>query len=253
MMYVHGFMSGANGAKQRQLQDEFKGQYRVIAPELDGDPDKSLNIINETIRTEKPSVIVGSSLGGWMATMCDSKDAKIIIVNPCTKPEEELARWLNEPQTYFCKRLDGVQTYLLTDTILNKYKKYDFDRKVLENKERIYALCSEYDELLGTRHIERLKPLLPENHLLIKDDFGHQCKDMGLHHLYNLIQFAISGVNQSYIDFYINFYKDTYGLTPAETANIRETGATISDVLILRKNIKVATDGNQAKFYPDQS
>ena len=32
MMYLHGFMSGANGAKQRQLQRQFKGRYRVIAP-----------------------------------------------------------------------------------------------------------------------------------------------------------------------------------------------------------------------------
>lgn len=31
MMYLHGFMSGANGAKQRQLQRQFKGRYRVIA------------------------------------------------------------------------------------------------------------------------------------------------------------------------------------------------------------------------------
>ena len=35
MMYLHGFMSGANGAKQRQLQRQFKDRYRVIAPEVD--------------------------------------------------------------------------------------------------------------------------------------------------------------------------------------------------------------------------
>ena len=46
MMYLHGFMSGANGAKQRQLQRQFKGRYRVIAPELDADPDSSLEVIN---------------------------------------------------------------------------------------------------------------------------------------------------------------------------------------------------------------
>uniref|UniRef100_UPI00256F3109 hypothetical protein n=1 Tax=Duncaniella freteri TaxID=2530391 RepID=UPI00256F3109 len=42
MMYLHGFMSGANGVKQRQLQRQFKDRYRVIAPELDADPDSSL-------------------------------------------------------------------------------------------------------------------------------------------------------------------------------------------------------------------
>ena len=49
MMYLHGFMSGANGAKQRQLQRQFKGRYRVIAPELDADPDSSLEVINRKL------------------------------------------------------------------------------------------------------------------------------------------------------------------------------------------------------------
>ena len=67
MMYVHGFMSGSNGAKQRQLQKQFKGRFRVIAPELDADPDKSLEILNRIIEDEKPEIIVGTSLGGWNA------------------------------------------------------------------------------------------------------------------------------------------------------------------------------------------
>ena len=56
MMYLHGFMSGANGSKQRQLQKLFKGRYRVIAPELDADPDHSLDVINKTIKAEKPKI-----------------------------------------------------------------------------------------------------------------------------------------------------------------------------------------------------
>lgn len=41
MIYIHGFMSGANEAKQKQLQKHFKNRYRVIAPEIDADPDKA--------------------------------------------------------------------------------------------------------------------------------------------------------------------------------------------------------------------
>ena len=69
MMYLHGFMSGANGAKQRQLQKHFKGRWRVIVPELDADPEKSLAIIDELIEKERPEIIVGTSLGAWMAMM----------------------------------------------------------------------------------------------------------------------------------------------------------------------------------------
>ena len=63
MMYIHGFMSGANGAKQGQLQRHFKNRYRVIAPELDADPDKSLSLINELIGKANPEIIIGTSLG----------------------------------------------------------------------------------------------------------------------------------------------------------------------------------------------
>lgn len=192
MMYLHGFMSGANGAKQRQLQKLFKGRYRVIAPELDADPDHSLDIINKTIETEKPEIIIGTSLGGWMAIVCDSGNADIVVVNPVTRPEIQLKHWVGDERTYFCKRLDGVQTYTLTDETLNKYTKYSAMNDITQKRDYIFALCSTADELLGTSHVEIIKDILPQSQLMIVDDFGHQCKDAGMTHLYNLIEQAIN-------------------------------------------------------------
>lgn len=188
MMYVHGFMSGANGAKQKQLQDHFEGRYRVIAPELDADPDKSLAILNEIIERERPEIIIGTSLGGWMTLMCDSNDAKLVIVNPSTEPQITLARWLEEPQEYFCKRLDGVQTYTLTQEVLGKYMKFDTLGEVKKKLNRLYSLCSTQDELIGTRHIDMLQPIMDTEHLMIVDDFGHQCRDAGMAHLFDILE-----------------------------------------------------------------
>lgn len=120
IMYLHGFMSGANGAKQRQLQKQFKGRYRVIAPELDADPESSLEIINREIERVRPEIIIGSSLGGFMALECKPGNADVVIVNPCLFPQTQLAQWVGEEHTYFCKRLDGVQTYTLTQETLDK-------------------------------------------------------------------------------------------------------------------------------------
>lgn len=188
MMYIHGFMSGANGTKQTQLQQHFKNRYRVIAPELDADPDKSLALLNEIIKEEKPEIIIGTSLGGWMTLMCDSGDAELVIVNPSTVPYKTLSRWLNEPQTYFCPRLDGVQTYLLTQDTLDKYLKYDMNSAIKEKTNRLHALCSTKDELIGTLHIDMLSPIVPDDRLMIVDDFGHQCRDAGMDHLYDIIE-----------------------------------------------------------------
>ena len=192
MMYLHGFMSGANGSKQRQLQKLFKGRYRVIAPELDADPDHSLDVINKTIKAEKPEIIIGTSLGGWMALTCDSGDAAIVVVNPVISPQNQLSHWAGEEHTYFCKRLDGVQTYILTQETLDKYTRYDVLKDIATNTDRIYALCSTADELLGSSHAEILKSHLPSQQLIIVDDFGHQCKDAGMIHLYSLIEKALN-------------------------------------------------------------
>ena len=145
MMYVHGFMSGTNGAKQRQLQKHFKGRFRVLAPELDADPDKSLEILNRIIEDEKPEIIVGTSLGGWMTVMCESGNAELVIVNPATDPYNTLSQWLDEPQSYFCPRLDGNQTYTLTQEVLDKYLKYDTIEEIRQKTGRLHALCSTKD------------------------------------------------------------------------------------------------------------
>ena len=192
MIYIHGFMSGANGVKGKQLQKQFKGRYRVTAPELDADPDESLFILNQIIKEERPEIIVGTSLGGWMTLMCDSGNAELVIVNPGIFPHITLARWLNEEQTYFCQRLDGVQTYTLTKDVMDKYLKYDAISAVKENQHRLHAFCSTQDEIIGSRHIDALKPLLPDERLMIVDDFPHQCRDAGLKHLFEIIENVIT-------------------------------------------------------------
>lgn len=187
MIYIHGFRSGANGSKQQQLQKHYKNRYRVIAPEVDADPDKALAIINEIIAKEPPEIIIGTSLGGWMTMNCDSGNAKLVVVNPSTHPGKTLARWLDQELEYFCQRLDGVQTYTLTRGVLDKYAKYDIEKEIKAKSDRLYALCSTADELIGDLHIKTLKPLLSPERLMIVDDFGHQCRDKGMDHLYDLI------------------------------------------------------------------
>ena len=187
MMYIHGFRSGANGSKREQLQKHFERKFRVIAPEVDADPEASLAKINDVIAQEHPQIIVGTSLGGWMTLMCDSGDAQLVVVNPCLDPKDALSQWKDEDLEYFCPRLDGVQTYRLTDEILRKYDRYDVMHAIKDKRESIYALCSTQDELLGTTHIDALQPLLVSEHLTIADDFGHRCSGQGMHHLFNIL------------------------------------------------------------------
>ncbi len=187
LMYIHGFRSGANGSKREQLQNHFEGTYRVIAPEVDADPEESLAKLNEIIALEKPKIIVGTSLGGWMTLMCESGEAELIVVNPCVDPKQTLSQWKDEKLPYFCPRLDGVQTYTVTQQILDKYDNFTLIDALKVRATRIHALCSEADELLGCSHIEFLRPLLPDNRLTIVNDFGHRCSGAGMDHLFNIL------------------------------------------------------------------
>lgn len=191
MMYIHGFRSGSNGSKREQLQQHFGGRYRVIAPEVDADPETSLAKINEIISREKPEVIVGTSLGGWMTLMCDSGDAQLVVVNPSTHPEQTLARWVGQDLPYFCERLDGVQSYTLTQATLDKYTRYDIARSIKDKSGRIHALCSTADELIGDIHIRDLKPILPAERLTVVGDFGHRCSGAGMTHLFEILDALI--------------------------------------------------------------
>ncbi|MDE7386881.1 MAG: hypothetical protein K2N28_07055 [Muribaculaceae bacterium] len=192
MMYLHGFMSGANGAKQRQLQRHFKGRYRVIAPELTANPVESLKIINALIEEENPEIIIGTSLGGWMAIECNIGLADVIVINPSLTPQTSISRWRDQEQTYFCKRLDGVQTYTLTQDILDLYKDYDAISTAEYRRLHISALCSSADELLGDSHYTVLREFLPNGYCKVVNDFGHQCRDAGMPHLYELIEKVIA-------------------------------------------------------------
>lgn len=187
LMYIHGFRSGANGSKREQLQEHFTGRYRVIAPEVDADPDKSLAKLNKIIAEEKPEIIVGTSLGGWMTLMCDSSVARLVVFNPSTYPGQTLSQWVGDELPYFCQRLDGIQTYTLTRDVLDKYKSYDIENAITAKSNRIYALCSTADELIGDSHIKTLKPLLTPDRLMIVDDFGHRCSGMGMTHLFDIL------------------------------------------------------------------
>lgn len=126
-----------------------------------------------------------------MTLMCDSGDAQLVVVNPSTHPEQTLSRWVGQELPYFCERLDGVQTYTLTKEVLDKYSRYDITKSIREKSDRIHALCSTADELIGDIHIRDLGPLLPTDRLTIVDDFGQRCSGAGMTHLFEVIGHVI--------------------------------------------------------------
>lgn len=177
VLYIHGFLSGSNSTTIISLQKHYGYKYDFIVPELDADASVSIPKLNEIIKNESPSLIIGNSLGGFYALMCDSGDIPVIVINPCVNPYEHLKRYLNKKLEYHNKRNDGATTYLLTQETLETFKGYGYIKDKIEtNVGKIYALLSTKDEVLGDTHIKLFESVKNRKNKFyhLYDDFGHR-------------------------------------------------------------------------------
>lgn len=170
VLYIHGFMSGSNSETSKILSDLYS---RVIVPEVDGNVKSSLEKINKAIKETKPNIIIGSSLGGYYALLCDSGNIPVLVINPSLFPKETLKKNVGKELTYYSKREDGKQTYTLTQEDYDLFGNYDAIPKVSEKKDNLWAICSTKDEILGNSHIDALEPIIP-NRIIKTDEIGHR-------------------------------------------------------------------------------
>lgn len=79
ILYIHGLSSsGASGAA-RHLQ-ALLPDIRVIAPDLPIAPDEALAMLRDLVATERPDIVIGTSMGGMFAQQL--YDCRKILVNP---------------------------------------------------------------------------------------------------------------------------------------------------------------------------
>ena len=191
VLYIHGFMSGANSMTLRKLKKDYEYIYDFIVPELTGDPEESLTIVNDIIKNEKPSLIIGSSLGGFYALVCDSGNIPIIVVNPCVDPYRHMQQYLDKELKYHSKRNDGKTTYVLTKDIIERFRNYDLEKCVKSKIRYISIVVSDNDEILGDSHYNFFKRIKKEMKLprlfMMVGSFGHRAYPFGMSDLNTMI------------------------------------------------------------------
>ncbi|MBT8343099.1 MAG: hypothetical protein KJO45_00095, partial [Sulfurovum sp.] len=93
ILYLHGFASCGEGNKSLLLKSYF-GAHKVIAPDLPPSPIDAIDTIEEILESSKFNILIGSSLGGYYATVIAEKyRMKAILLNPSTQPWETLASY----------------------------------------------------------------------------------------------------------------------------------------------------------------
>lgn len=120
IMYVHGFCSSAESGTVKRLRSMLP-DAEVIAYDLPIHPEEAMALLRQKCATERPDLIIGTSMGGMYTEMLYGFDR--IIVNPAfemgaTMKEHDMMG----KQTFFNPRQDGVQEFIVTKELVKEYR-----------------------------------------------------------------------------------------------------------------------------------
>ena len=162
LIYIHGLDSDANSTKGLLL-DEYCQQHHpdisVHRPDLNQPPqvvfDKLVHLVEELGKGSKV-VLVGSSLGGYFATLVSNQTGcPALLINPSTQPHITLQRFDADKSAADVSKIDSNQNKVLHTTdggwALTKADLQWFTRHTLstvENPSDIEVMIKKGDELL---------------------------------------------------------------------------------------------------------
>ena len=84
ILYIHGLASSGATSTVRALQKLVGNVAKIVAPDIPIEINEAIRVIKEVCETEKPDLIIGSSLGGMQAQLI--RGYKKILVNPAFNP-----------------------------------------------------------------------------------------------------------------------------------------------------------------------
>ena len=93
VLYLHGFNSSPVSAKARQFT-AFCAQHAQVdvgVPQLPHHPAEALALLRELVEARSPALIIGSSLGGFYATiLAEQYGMRAALINPAVAPCRQL-------------------------------------------------------------------------------------------------------------------------------------------------------------------
>ncbi len=151
LMYVHGFASSGQSGTVTRLRTVFPNT-RVIASDLPVNPEEAIDLLHRLCDTEKPDIILGTSMGGMYTEQLYGFDR--ICMNPALCIADTMqAHGMTGTQTFQNPRLDGVQQFYVDKDLVKKYRKVSerrFSGVNDEERQRVYGLFGDKDDLVDT-------------------------------------------------------------------------------------------------------
>ena len=151
LMYVHGFGSSGQTNTVRLLR-QFLPNTTVIAPDIPVHPHEGIALLKDVAATERPDIIMGTSMGGMYTEQLKGFDR--ICINPAFCIADTMQEHgLTGKQVFQNPRQDGVQEFMVTKSMVKEYKEVSelcFQEITPEERQRVWGLFGDEDPLVHT-------------------------------------------------------------------------------------------------------
>lgn len=150
-MYVHGFASSGSSGTVMALR-RYLTEYRVVAPDLPVDPFESMELLRSMVDSEKPLVVIGTSMGGMYTQQLWGVPR--IVVNPSFQMSRSLLFGKMGRNKYTSKRKDGATEFRIDKNIVERFRqleKTQFDGVCDEEKKLVVGLFGDKDTVVNFR------------------------------------------------------------------------------------------------------
>ncbi|MFN6970379.1 MAG: YqiA/YcfP family alpha/beta fold hydrolase [Rheinheimera sp.] len=117
VLYLHGFASSSQSEKALLTADYFQHHlphHQLLLPDLPYTPLEAVQSIAELLQGRRPDAVIGSSLGGFLATrLAEQFQCKTVLINPAVQPHlllrQHLGRYFHPVlQQHFDVRADHL-------------------------------------------------------------------------------------------------------------------------------------------------
>ena len=149
IMYVHGFLSSGQSGTVKMLQ-ELMPNATLVAEDIPVHPVEAMEMLCQMQETEKPDLIIGTSMGGMFTEMLHGTDR--ILVNPAFEMGNTMSSMTGK-QEFQNPRKDGVMELMVTKGLIKEYRDITakcFNHITPEEQARVYGLFGDKDPVVHT-------------------------------------------------------------------------------------------------------
>jgi predicted esterase YcpF (UPF0227 family) len=146
ILYIHGFRSSSQSVKAQETRRWLTAQGRAqewVCPDLPPYPLAAMQILDNLVQAaQEPPKLIGSSLGGFYATVLVARyGLKAVVVNPAVHPALILRPALGLITSFY-----GNEQYLFTEQHLQELQSLDLPAPLHPNN--ILFMQERGDEVL---------------------------------------------------------------------------------------------------------